>query len=66
MLKPITKMYRITVPIEAYRLKAMFKCDILCSILERCCGRNAGKKATECSRIVGFNSPSCQFIFNAL
>jgi len=31
---------------------------------ERCCGRNAGKKAAECCRVFGFDSR--QVIFNAL
>jgi len=41
----------------AYQSNAVFKCDILCSFSERRRGRNAGKKAAECCRIFGFDSP---------
>jgi len=33
---------------------------------ERHCGRNPEKKAAKYCRICGFDSPSRQFIFNAL
>jgi len=33
---------------------------------ERRRGRNAGKKAWECCKIFEFDSPSRQFVFNAL
>jgi len=52
--------------IEAYRSNALFNCDILRSIFRAASGRNAGKKAAKCCRIFGFNTPSRQFIFNAL
>jgi len=40
---------QITVPIQAYRSNAMFKCDILHSIFRAApwsSGRNAGKKSS--------------------
>jgi len=59
-----------TVPIEAYRPNVMFlNATFYARISERRRGRvgqNAGKKVAECCRIFGFDSPSRQFIFNAL
>jgi len=49
----ITKMSCITVPIEAYRSNAMFKCDILRSIFKAAPWSKRWKKAAECCRILG-------------
>jgi len=52
--------------IEAYRSNAMFKCDILRSSFRAAPWSKRYKKAAECYRIFGLDSPSRQFIFNAL
>jgi len=50
---------------SAYRGMLCLNATIYALFLERRRGRKAEKKATECCRIFGFDSP-CQFIFNAL
>jgi len=51
---------------RAYRSNAMFKCDIFRSIFGAAPWSKHWKKAAECCRILGFDSPWRQFIFNAL
>jgi len=56
------------VPIEAYRLNAMFECDILRSIFKATLwssGLNAGKKQRNAAEFLDL-IPLRQFIFNAL
>jgi len=55
-------------PVESYQSNAMLNATFYTLFSEQFCGQNAaGKKQNaECCRIFGFDSPSHQFIFNAL
>jgi len=66
-IRSLEKHSRLISATKAYWSNAMFKCDILRSIFRVApwskCWKN---KTAECYKIFGFDSPSRQFIVNAL